>query len=383
MLRRLLSRDFFFPAIMLGILSILTIMLAIAQSDDNEDYPPLVSFSRQRDGAMALRLWLENMGFEVQNETQSEFSIPAETGTMLMLAPNTLVTAEEWQAIDQFVSAGGTLILIGDSFRAADAFEHYQFNLNNVGRSTAITIPQNPLWVSPPIDQGVQINADTYLSSPRSDYIVHLAIADGPVMVSFVKDQGRVVLGTVPFLFTNQGIQQNDNAEAIFNIIAASVEPGTVWFDEWHHSLNLEQAERLGFGNWLRYSPTGRAFVFVTLVSLLGLALSGRRFGRAVPPPQTLTKRSPLEYVSAMAHLSRRAGHRQATAEEYYYTLKRRLAARYRIDPNQSDDAYLNDIKHYDETIDIDALRALFNNLKRKNLTETELLKYARETIEW
>ena len=57
--------------------------------------------------------------------------------------------------------------------------------------------------------------------------------------------------------------------------------------------------------------------------------------------PRDTTRRSPLEFINAMANLHRRAGQRRAALRHYHDQLKRRLGRRYRLDPSLHDAEYV------------------------------------------
>jgi len=93
---------------------------------------------------------------------------------------------------------------------------------------------------------------------------------------------------------------------------------------------------------WLLRTSAGRGLLFLIVLTVIGLWLHGRPFGRPVPPMITRARRAPMEYVDALARLAQRAGHRQAAADDYRLRIKRQLGQRYRIDPGLTDADFLN-----------------------------------------
>ncbi|HNB54209.1 MAG TPA: hypothetical protein PK530_19835, partial [Anaerolineales bacterium] len=123
--------------------------------------------------------------------------------------------------------------------------------------------------------------------------------------------------------------------------------------------------------------------LYVAGVIFLGLLLGGRQFGRPIPLAHEITRRAPLEYVTALANLNRRAGNRTALLRHYHSQLKRSLGRRYRLDPSLRDGEFITRLAQYDPTLDIENLRYLLARLTRKNATETEMVQWAQEAAEW
>ena len=151
---------------------------------------------------------------------------------------------------------------------------------------------------------------------------------------------------------------------------------GTVWFDEWHHGIRPESARE---GNWLQRTPIGRSILYTIAVVFVWLLLRGRNFGRPVPLRQDIVRRSPLEYVTAVANLSRRAGHRQAVLRDTHDRLKRRLSTRYRLSPTLPNDEFVEKLAQYQPSLDKVTLLDLLTRLQKQNISESELVQLVQE----
>ena len=81
-----LSRD---TKLAIGILVALVIVtiFAAGQRETQQEYPPLSSLSAAPDGARALKLWLEELGYRVDEEVLSSFLPPEDATILLMLEP--------------------------------------------------------------------------------------------------------------------------------------------------------------------------------------------------------------------------------------------------------------------------------------------------------
>ena len=96
-----------------------------------------------------------------------------------------------------------------------------------------------------------------------------------------------------------------------------------------------------------------------------------------------MRRRAPLEYITAIANLKRRAGHRAAVLSHYRHRLKRSLGRRYRLDPTLSDEEYVSQLAKLNPNLDNIALRNLLTRLRRRPGNETEMIQLAREVSTW
>jgi hypothetical protein len=375
-----LSRD---TKLAIGILVVLVIVtvLAAGQREMQQQYPPLSSLSAAPDGARALKLWLEELGYRVDEVVLSSFLPPEDATILLMLEPQ-FPTEGEVQAIDRWVKAGGTLIAFGEQYSMYVLADHYQFTLSYTGDQSGAARAGAPLLDSPASVAMDNAPVRAVLRGDRDDFVVLVAYKGEPVVVSFEHGKGRIILGTIPGPFTNAGLKQPGNPELVLNILALARTKGTIWFDEWHHGLRSGDPI-LGPAQFLRRTPVGRSLLFATLAIFLVLFIQGRGFGRPVPLPQETRRRGALEHVTGIANLSRRAAHRSAVMLHYHQQIKRKLGQRYRLDPGMDDREYVEALAGYNRSLDKDALLSLLNRLKRKNISEAEMVHLAAEAATW
>lgn len=377
-----LSRDNWLA---LGLILLLSLLVAAAaiQEIQLQQPPALASFSNTPEGGRALRLWLEALGYTAIDETGASFELTDEIALVIMLEPSTPINNDEWETIDNWIEAGGTLILAGTNWGASLAAEHFNFRMLYELDLSGELLPQTPLWTSPIVPSAVNAKAPALLEAKRNDYVVHLASGSGPVLVSFAQGNGRVILGALSYPFSNAGLKEPGNPEMVLNLVAAAARPGQVLFDEWHHGVRATQEQISGPEDWLRYTPAGRSILFAALVILLTLVLQGQAFGRPVSLLQEVTRRPPLEYITALANLSRRAGHRRAVLRQFYQQLKRSLGRRYRIAPNLPDEEYVAELSLVRPDLDAAALLSLLKRLRHRQVSEKGMVQLAREASEW
>ncbi len=375
-----LSRD---AKLAIGILLFLVIVTAFAaaRAQTGPEYPPLSSLSSTPDGALALKLWVKQLHYNVDERVLASFVPPQSASILFMLEP-LFPTEDELKAADDWVEKGGTLIAIGDDYGMYSIVDHYEFSFDYLADNTAVPAVESPLLDSPPAFDPKNARIRMALVSERDDYVVLAVFKDEPVLVSFEQGKGRVILGTIPVSFTNAGLKQTGNPELVLNILALARKKGTVWFDEWHHGLQSGE-QILGPTEFLRFTPVGRSLLFLTFAVFIVLFIQGRGFGRSMPLPQEIKRRGALEHVTGVANLSRRAAHRSAVMMHYHDQIKRKLGQRYRLDPGMDDDEYVNTLIGYNPSIDKNELLGLLKGLKGKDISETEMVNLAVEAAEW
>jgi hypothetical protein len=379
---RRLSRDTWLT---LGILVALAVVTAYGafQQAQSAQLPPFTTYSSRPDGVRALNLWLEELSYTVRNVTYEDFRLPADVGLAFIIQPSTRLTDEHLELLDEWVEEGGTLVLAGDRSFTLLAAQHYEFERSSLNAVRQDLAQQSPFFQSPPLNETVYGPTVAAWRSQRTDYVTHYALGSRPVVVSFELGDGRVFLSATPYPFSTAGMKRNGNPEMILNMVSAAEQDMDIWFDEWHHGIRAQSTTINGPGEWLRYSPIGQGVVYVVGVLFLAIVLNGRHFGRPKPLLQEINRRTPLEYISAIANLNRRARHRQNTMAQYKHWLKRDLGRRYRLDPTLPDADYVRKLGEYRPDLDQTALLNLLNRLSKKKLSEEEMITAARETAEW
>ncbi|MDX9991085.1 MAG: DUF4350 domain-containing protein [Anaerolineales bacterium] len=376
-----LQRDTWLAIGLLLILTLVTVAAGIQQNKQAER-PAYSSYSAQPNGALALRAWMNALGYEVLPQKLTSFDLPPQAQLIVMLEPFG-ITEKEMKTLDQWLRAGNTLLLSGVGAGTRAIAERYQISFRFSDLAIEQAFLQNPLLSSPPIAGPVSLRANYGLSSDRTDYVTYLASSERPLLISLRLGRGQLILSSAPALFSNRGLKETNAPAAVLNILSLAGTQGPVWFDEWHHGERSPDAEIRGPQQWLRNTAIGRALLFSAAIIFLGLLLQGRAFGRPVPLGRELRRRAPLEYIRAIANLGRRARHRGPVMKQYYSALKRGLGRRYRLNPSLPDDQYVAQLGQYNPNLDQAALLALLSGLQKKHLNETEMVKLAAEVAEW
>jgi hypothetical protein len=363
------------------LLLILVTIFAAVQKQTQQEHPKLSSLSSAPDGALALKLWVQQLHYDVDEQVLASFLPPKDVSILFMLEP-LFPGEDELQALDDWVQAGGTLIAIGEQYGMYSLIDHYKFDFRYLTDQSSAPASGTPLFASPSAVDFKHAKVQVTLQSDRDDFVVLVADKGAPTLVSFEQGKGRVILGTMTESFTNAGLKEAGNPELVLNILALAQAKGVVWFDEWHHGVrNGEQI--LGPGEFLRRTPIGRSILFAALVIFLVLFIQGRGFGRPVPLPQEIRRRGALEHITGIANLSRRAAHRSAVMQQYHQQIKRKLGQRYRLDPNMDDRDYVDKLAGYNPSLEKDELLNLLKRLKQKDISEPEMVHLAAEASQW
>ncbi len=374
-----LARDSWLAIGLVILLSAITV--AAAYQQNKSQTIPYTSTSAAPDGTLALKLWLAELGYQPLEESPTVFQPPQEVKLILLLEPLLLVSEREWDSLDEWIERGGTLILAGDGIPAAYAFDHFNFSLKYLDEPADSLSTAAPLLLSPPQSDPAAVASNLYLVSTRTDFVPLLAADGHPVILAFEQGAGRVILSTTAYPFSNRGLKDDPTATLVLNLVALSAQEGRAWLDDWHHGIQTTAI--VGPSQWLRRTSAGHALLFVAGVIFLALILQGRGFGRPIPLQHEVKRRGPLEHVTAVANLNRKAGHRADVLRQYHQWVKRHLGHRYRLDPSLPDEEYVAQLAKYNPALEKEKLLHLLQRLNQSNVSEAEMVKLAEEASKW
>jgi hypothetical protein len=152
--------------------------------------------------------------------------------------------------------------------------------------------------------------------------VVHLGDSRGALLVDFPRGNGRIVILSDPYIFSNGGLSLRDNLQLAINLLTTT--EGLIAFDEYHQGKGQTRNALIGY-----FSGTPILPILGQLVALILVILwtSSRRFARPLPLNQ-VDRRSSLEFVASMAELQQQA-RAFDLAIENVYSRTRRVLARY------------------------------------------------------
>ena len=378
-LSRLMSRDAWLALGLFFLLALFTTISVVQQARATLQEPPLASFSTQPDGSRALWLYLQSQNLKLTDSVEDAFGVPAGVNLALVLEPTEPFSSGEWQVLLNWVENGGTLLIAGTGNITIDLAERLEVRFGLSPSTETAVSNQTPLLQAPPLTP-IAASTPWFLHTTRNDTVTLLANAQGrATAVILTEGDGRVILTTLTEPFSNLGLQTEGNATLLLNLLNTTPELKGIWFNEWHHGIRPAAANAITNNNWLQRTPVGQSLLLLMGIIFIGLILRGRHFGRPVPLPKAISRRAPLEYISGIANLSRRAGHRTAVLQDYRHRLKKELGHRYRLNPSLPDDEFIAQLAHYQPNLDIDALQTLLQKLSKTNISENEMVQLARE----
>lgn len=337
--------------------------------------PAYSAVSTRPQGSGALAEWLVALGYDVDTDPASHFEPPKADEVLVVLEPIQVFTDQEWLTLEQSLKTiGGRVLIVGDGLSADLVMGHFGYGLGTTKQPVEAALP---VFAAPAFERA-EVEVAT-LTGERPGAAPVLVAGGEPAAVEFALGKGSVTLSTTIAAFSNKGLRDPDQARLVLNLVTAT-RPARIRFDEWHLGRRAAIAEPdavvLGPEAWLLRTPTGQAVLFCLVLLLIALWLRGRPLGRPMPPAAELARRTPLEYVDALARLARRAGHRRAAADDYRQRLKRSIGQRYRIDPELPDDGFLARLKVVAPGAANDELERLLKRLSETH-DEAELVRLA------
>jgi hypothetical protein len=363
--------------LLVGSLIALSIVAVVAALGAPPPPAPLSIRSAEADGAMVLRLWLEQTGYQVRELVSSTIR-PEATDVLFILDPLTSYSSAEASSVRNWVRRGHTLIVAGQPYAVNSLLSPYNVSLTYLSQGEEVLSPSGPTLTTPPVDK---VRADPLyaVETRRNDLVVHLASQHKPVLVSFSEGQGTVWIVGALRPFTNRGLSDPGSARLVLNLLARVRRGAAIGFDEARHGFS----DTLSLFGWLVGTAPGWGIILALALTMTYLALRGRRFGRAVPLPSDRLRREPVEYIQAMATLFRRSGQRAEILKHYRGQLRRRLAERYALDLTLDDIELVKTIVFRDPAVDEAALRGLLRRLASKQISEQGLVSAALEVDDW
>jgi hypothetical protein len=310
-----------------GLVLLIAVLAIVADSNETEgvEGPSLSMHVTMEDGGRALYIWLSELGYDTRPLEYRTFALSNEIDAFFVLAPSTEFSEGESAELLGWVERGGTLLIVDEiPNRLYDDLDvGFAFDSGGIDA----VVPLQPVFISPPLDS-VTTDTRTYFELPEAGWVPLLGDEDGdPVAAVLTYGRGRIHVLSSEYPLTNAGIGEADNAAYVLHVLAGIPRNGTVVFDEYHHGLT----EHGTLTQRLVREPWGWAVLWAVAFTFAWLAFSGKRFGKAQPPPPSWARRSSGEYVATLGTLLRRGKHEHWLREHYAGQVKRALGSRYRV----------------------------------------------------
>jgi hypothetical protein len=361
------------PVVLLGVLvGILVVGSALLVRNETPAIP-LSSQSSHSNGARALLLWLESLGYRVEQLDAEPYAVPEGLAALLVLLPTESFDREAVEQVAEWVEAGGRLVVVA-SPETRRLLERFDLVVRFAGSRSDEATAVQPVLLHPTVGR-VRVEAWDRLEG-REGLAPWLAAGDRVVAGSRTYGQGQVVVLTAPYPLSNEGLASAESAALALNLVAGLAPGARIAFDEYHHGVVRASATR-SLWRLLLTHYWGWAILYAVAVGYLYLWLRGRRFG---PPltPVAAPRRSVSEYVASLASLYRRAGQRAYVADRLADQLKRELATALGVSARLPDAEFARVVAERRATSP-GPLAAVLGRLRGRRLSEADLLATTRE----
>lgn len=323
----------------------LVLLLAAVLASPTQSERPYDFDSAEAMGLRALRVWLAEMGYSVQDTGRVAFALADDADLLLVFPGAQEYTADEAAAVRRWVEEGRTLVLAAP----ADSTLVQEFGVNWWAATSAsgeerqvqpILPDAAGTWGGPYLSAGLDLE-----DAPAAVPVV--AAEDGtPTVAVQPVGQGTVWQLSSRYALTNAMLRERYRAALIPALLRAVPPGGVIFFDEYHLRGQSEAAARiLTLQDFLYRTPLGLALLFATVVGGLFWLSSGRRLGPPLPEAHETRRRESAETVVALAGLHRRARQHQAAARHYKRRLKGTLGARLHAGPDLDDAAFVERVR--------------------------------------
>jgi hypothetical protein len=360
------------------------------------DGPPLSTRAYGVTGSVALARWAEALGYQVKSVESRPYRIPQDVQVLFVLQPAAqyAFSQAETDELLRWVRGGGTLVVALEAsvfypvtrrgpvqFANGDQalLDAFDIKLDRGARTYTLTVAmQQPLFMQRASED---FEAPVRDSLKIPDDAVALAGARGDVVLASRRiGDGRVIVSSLTYPFTNEGLRDDGNAMLALNLLRLAPAGGTIEFDEYHHGVR----QTASIFAWLVSAPAGQGVLLALACLAVFILWTGRRMGRPFTPPELRIRRQPGEYVLAMANLARAAGQRDAALLRYHDWLKRKLGRPRRVDPQLSDEQFVAELCAVDPGVDGERLRKLLRELSAKgHISAERFVRLAREASEF
>ena len=294
-------------------------------------------FRTTPDGVAALARGIERLGRATAPRMTPLADADPVRGTIALLEPRVFLSPREVRGLLDGLREGGTLLYIpsyggeGNVRWQSPLMDSLgvRFRLRSLAEQIRDQSLEEPEWREHALTKGLdtprsfvhalRIDGEDYPDSAGVHDVARLLTVAEPgssgwewiLAAEFAFGEGRVVI------FSEGGPISNERAGnhplavlAVRAALAYTSEADTVFFDEFHQGISGDRTRAEVVRDFFLGSPGGQTLLHLVAVGFLVLACLGVRFGAPTPAvaPPDLERRSPLEHVSALGDLYRKAG---------------------------------------------------------------------------
>lgn len=319
------------------------------------------------DGLLALRLWLEELGYTVGMLEGAEFALPSDADLLFVYPGVQRYSRSEAMALQHWVGTGHTLVLIdtrlGDAELTQTLGVEPTLGMPVIGNAPHQRQPLLP--EAPEALDWCQSGAGLRVTTAGEAIVALGGYGEEVTAIVQAWDAGLIWHLSRCHALVNTDLQERGQGVLLPAILRGIPPRGKVYFDTFHLFGPTEAASVAGpeqvrtLQDWLWRTPPGLALLFAVAAILVYLLLAGRRLGPPLPAVTGMRRREAAEFVQAMAGLHRRARHGAMAAQYHRRRLKVGLGRANQIAADLPDAEFLARLAEADGHLTPDRLAAL------------------------
>lgn len=337
-----------------GVILLVTFGLALVVAGNHQRYALSLapsSFNPSPSGTKAVFVTLQKLGRPAERWQHPWTKLGSRTGVLVYADFATeesfssqgavSPTGEEADALAHWIARGNTLLYYSNPGRHAwrlvsrlledldigletNAFEIAgSADFWTLRRKTETLHTITPLKLTEGV-HGVTLERSPGFQVTEGAAVPLLVDGDGTAHALWVPHgRGQVIFFSSTSVIDNEFLVAGDNLAFFLNLLRDLPEGSAIFFDEYHHGYSSEFAMH----DFLALPVVKFAALQLALVGVLVLYSQARRFGEPVPLVRE-TRRSVMEYATALGDLYRRADTQLETLEYLYQHVRRELIDR-------------------------------------------------------
>ena len=287
-------------------------------------------------------------------------------------------TETEVQDIKNFVNAGGTLIVAGKNQALHQLYAAFGLELQKLTKRLEFSyrISDEPLFPQHPVNE-VRTRTDYAIEPLEREVAVLYGGEKDAVIVTLRDGEGRAFFIASDSMFRKSGLRHVGNAMFLYNLTSTFPRNARIGLAVWKY-YTRESKPQNPFAALLFRTPGGLGALYICLTVFVFLILRGRRFGKPLDV-QERSRRLSAEYVHAMTDLYQKGNTRMEILRHIREQFRYDLGMRWRVSPNLSTDAFLEELTQRGAIDDDEQLAELVMNLEASNdISEAQLLDLAQ-----
>ncbi|MCS6859911.1 MAG: DUF4350 domain-containing protein [Abditibacteriales bacterium] len=347
------------------------------------------TFRADREGAKALFLWLERLGYTPLRVTEDYTRLRA-GGLLFVIAPSRNAWLDEGfdpfeaDALDNWVKKGNTVAVFCDGKRQPLPRLNQRLIRGKTRPTFSRPTQHSPLTASV---RTLVMRSDAHFRPHKSRTGLQLKWSSVfedkgcPQVVMARRGRGAYILVADAYPASNVGIVEGDNMAFLLNLVRLYARDAVVWFDEFHHG----HAASSGVIAYAKQRSLHYFLIYLLVTVGLGWWRYGTRFGQVLPR-WTDPRRESVEYAYAVASVYQAAQMRRYALEMCFNQFKKKLT-RFVHHAGAWDIAHIaaqleRKTQHHPRDV-VEISQAAEQALRREALSDAEVFQLCRRMAEF